>query len=180
MKLTACILTLKEKMPDAPELPAWLRAKAAITLDNQVTLQVTLRDSVSSHEVFITYPKTPEQLDQFSVAPELRKEIEPQILWAYQKAEYPWLANAPGQEQPPAPLHPLTLEILDGLREYYDYAVDLYLGQRKVNDKVIKLLGKKTDWDQNDYEDIKSKVEPILQKIQDTLTEEQNEEGEVP
>jgi len=168
MKLTACIITLKENLVPkgaTTEQPAWLRAKASITLDNKITLHgLVIRDVVANSGVFVTYPKLPVLTDQYEITPKMKMLLEPEIIFAYQKARYPWI-----NRQNIVALHPLTLEILSGLREFYDYAADLHLGQRDVNNMVIKLLGKKTDWGQNDYEKIKSKVEPILQKIQDTI-----------
>jgi DNA-binding cell septation regulator SpoVG len=167
MKITACTITLKENLiPNGATVnqPAWLRAKASVTLDGQVTLHgLVIRDGVATGGVFVTYPKSPVITDQYEVSSEMREVLEAGIILAYQRAVYPWLTGHL------APLHPLSLEILSGLREYYDYAADLYTGQRDVDDKVVKLLKGKKDWDQDDYEKIKSKVEPILEKLQNSI-----------
>lgn len=168
MKLTSCVITLKEGLVPkgaTVNLPAWLRAKVSITLDKKITLHgLVIRDAVATSGLLITYPKDPIRTDQFEVSPKMQKELEPEILFAYQKARYPWLSK-----QNIVALHSLTVEILSGLREYYDYAVDLHIGQCAVDKKVIELLKGKKDWDQNDYEEIKSKVEPILLKIQNSI-----------
>lgn len=168
MKITSCVITLKENLvPNGAtvNLPPWLRAKVSITLDKKITLHgLVIRDAVATSEVVVTYPKNPIRTDQFEVSPKLQKVLEPEIIFAYQKARYPWISK-----QNIAALHPLTLEILSGLREYYDYAVDLHVGQRDVDKKVVELLKGRKDWDQNDYEEIKSKVEPILLKIQNSI-----------
>ena len=69
MKLTACIITLKENLVPkgaTTEQPAWLRAKASITLDNKITLHgLVIRDVVANSGVFVTYPKLPVLTDQY-------------------------------------------------------------------------------------------------------------------
>jgi DNA-binding cell septation regulator SpoVG len=151
-------------------LPAWLRAHASITLDNKITLHgLSIRDAAENSEVFVAFRcsccVTAVGPGTYEVDPELRAKLEPQILAAYQRAQYPWL------DKHPAPLHSLTLEILDGLREYYDM-VDLGLTQQRVNAKVIKLLRKKKHWSQEDYLAIKDKVEPIIEKVDALIVEE--------
>jgi hypothetical protein len=173
MKITSCTVTLRENLvPKGSEdkYPAWLRANVSIVLDDLVTLNgIFIRDSVADSEVFMSYACS----GAYVLSPIDVAVLENPIITAYQRTKYPWLANHP------APLHSLTLEILSGFREYYDYATDIPSTQLKVDEKVRKLLRKTKHWSQDDYLSIKDKVEPILVQTQKLLDNQEAEE-EVP
>ena len=69
--------------------------------------------------------------------------------------------------------HPLTVEILAGLREYYD-AADLSVCQHKVDALVRKEIPGK-DFDQMDYLRLKDKAEPILRDVEKLFSDEEEE-----
>lgn len=156
MKVTRVTILLASELPSLKGMPPLTVASAVVTLDDSLTLHgVKVLDSTADNEKFVSFKN-----DSYSIIlQELQDHIEAKVLLAYQNKLHPWICL-----EHEGPLHSLTLEILAGLREYY-VSVDIQSAQQQVDEKVRKLTKKIKSWDMDDYQEIKAKVEPILQKI---------------
>lgn len=165
MKVLECQIHLKSEMDkeSKDKMPAWLRAKASVTLEGGVTLHgVVIREATQDLSVFCVYPKDPERNDQYGLSDTLQWLLEPQIIKVYQRELHPWLS-----EEHEKPLHSMSLALLSELREDYR-SVAAYCTQRDV-DLLVSKLHRSEDWDKDEYDKVKAKVKKIAKHNDEIL-----------